>query len=118
MSQISFSSNSLSSYHKENYDLIGEVINLSSERKEIIKCIPTAEENHLSNIQSLVEFENIQEIHSDVSLKYFVSKNSQVFEESGGEVGEGQGFHCESFYDVLFEEFIQDDICKNYIYYN
>ncbi|OMJ76283.1 hypothetical protein SteCoe_24379 [Stentor coeruleus] len=120
MNQISFSSSSLGSYHKEDYDLIGKLINFSSERKEnSIKCIPIAEENHLSNIQSLAKLEKVQEMHSNISFKCISSKNSLIFEESGGDVGEGQGLHYGSFHDALLDEWsIEDVICKNYIYYN
>lgn len=120
MSQISFSSSSLASYHKEDYDLIGKLINLSSERKENpIKCHSTPEENHLLNMQSLSELEKVQEMHTDISLKCLDSRNSQVFEEIGGDVGEGQGLHSGNFHDALLDEWsIEDAICKNYIYYN
>ncbi|OMJ91544.1 hypothetical protein SteCoe_5918 [Stentor coeruleus] len=92
----------------------------SSELKEsTMKCLPPSEESQISYLKDLPGLEKPNDIHSDVSSKGLDSANSLIFEESGGEMGEGKGLHYGSFQESFHEEMcIEDSLYKNYLFYD
>lgn len=93
---------------------------LSSELKETtMKCLPPSEESQISYLNGLSGLEKPNDMHSDVSSKDHDSANSLIFEESGGEIGEGKGLHYGSFQESFHGELcIEDPLYNNYLYYN
>ncbi|OMJ84639.1 hypothetical protein SteCoe_14235 [Stentor coeruleus] len=95
-------------------------MHLSSELKEsTMKCLSPSRESQISNLKGFSGLEKQNDMHSDTSPKGCDSANSLIFEESGGEIGEGKGLHYGNFHESFHEGIcIEDLLYKNYVFYN